>query len=58
MADEPTGNLDSSNSQIVFNILRELSQQKGNTIIAVTHDTDFANGTDRIIEISDGKLII
>ncbi|MCX6291180.1 MAG: ABC transporter ATP-binding protein [Bacteroidetes bacterium] len=56
MADEPTGNLDSANSDIVFSILKELAT-KGNTIITVTHDIDFAKGADRIIEIVDGKII-
>ena len=55
MADEPTGNLDSTNSEIVFEIFRNLSK-KGNTIITVTHDTDFANRADRIVEIVDGKI--
>lgn len=55
MADEPTGNLDSNNSEIVFEIFRNLSK-KGNTIITVTHDTDFANRADRIIEIIDGRI--
>ncbi len=56
MADEPTGNLDSINSKIVFDILQDLSRNKGNTIITVTHDTDFAHHADRIIEIADGKI--
>ena len=55
MADEPTGNLDSANSKIVFEILHGLSHQ-GITIIAVTHDIDFAHGSDRIIELVDGQL--
>jgi lipoprotein-releasing system ATP-binding protein len=55
MADEPTGNLDSGNSEIVFEIFRSLSK-KGNTIITVTHDNDFAKGADRILEIVDGKI--
>ncbi len=55
MADEPTGNLDSSNSEIVFEIFRNLSK-KGNTIITVTHDRDFAKRADRIVEIVDGKI--
>ena len=55
MADEPTGNLDSSNTEIVFEIFRNLSKN-GNTIITVTHDTDFAGRADRIIEIVDGKI--
>ncbi len=56
MADEPTGNLDSANSEIVFDIFKELAK-KGNTIITVTHDPDFANRADRIIEIVDGKIV-
>ncbi|MEO8085642.1 MAG: ABC transporter ATP-binding protein [Bacteroidota bacterium] len=55
MADEPTGNLDSANSEIVFDIFRNLSK-KGNTIITVTHDRDFAKRADRIVEIVDGKI--
>lgn len=57
MGDEPTGNLDSSNTQIVFDILKDLSQSKGQTIIAVTHDPDFAANTDRIIEMHDGEIV-
>ena len=56
MADEPTGNLDSSNSKIVFDIFQDLSRNRGNTIITVTHDTDFAHRADRIIELVDGHL--
>lgn len=57
MGDEPTGNLDKANSDIVFDIFRDLSSQFGQTIIAVTHDLDFAQRTDRIIELSDGRLL-
>jgi lipoprotein-releasing system ATP-binding protein len=57
MADEPTGNLDSANSKIVFDIFRDLSRNKGNTVITVTHDTDFARRADRIIEIADGQIV-
>jgi len=56
MADEPTVNLDSSNSDIVFEIFRDLAK-KGNTIITVTHDSDFARRADRIIEIVDGSIV-
>ena len=49
MGDEPTGNLDTENTKNVFNILKELSQEFGQTIIAVTHDKEFADKTDRII---------
>lgn len=57
MGDEPTGNLDSRNSEIVFDILRELSTSRGQSMIVVTHDNDFAAKTDRIIEMADGKII-
>jgi len=56
MADEPTGNLDSTNSEIVFDIFQQLAI-KGNTIITVTHDTDFAKRADRIIEMVDGSVL-
>lgn len=57
MGDEPTGNLDSKNTNIVFDIFQELTQNYGQTIIAVTHDDDFANKSDRIIEMKDGLII-
>lgn len=57
MGDEPTGNLDKANTQTVFSIFRELAATMGQTIIAVTHDGDFAKNSDRIIEMSDGKII-
>jgi lipoprotein-releasing system ATP-binding protein len=57
MGDEPTGNLDTNNTKIVFEILKDLSRSYQQTIIAVTHDQEFANNSDRIIEMSDGKII-
>ena len=57
MGDEPTGNLDSKNTNIVFDVFKELAKERGQTIIAVTHDDEFADNCDRIIELSDGKLI-
>jgi lipoprotein-releasing system ATP-binding protein len=57
MGDEPTGNLDSKNTAIVFNIFKEISHEFGQTIIAVTHDNDFAKASDRTIELADGKII-
>jgi lipoprotein-releasing system ATP-binding protein len=57
MGDEPTGNLDSKNSRNVFDIFKELSQDFGQTIIAVTHDNDFAKASDRTIELADGEII-
>ena len=57
MGDEPTGNLDTANTQIVFDIFRELARERKQTIIAVTHDDDFADNCDRIIEMKDGVII-
>jgi lipoprotein-releasing system ATP-binding protein len=57
MGDEPTGNLDSYNSNIVFDIFRDLTHTYHQTIIAVTHDEEFARKSDRVVEMSDGKII-
>lgn len=57
MGDEPTGNLDSHNSEIVFEILQELTQKQHQTIIVVTHDEDFAKRTDQVIEMVDGEIV-
>jgi lipoprotein-releasing system ATP-binding protein len=57
MGDEPTGNLDKKNSEIVFDIFKQIAHENHQTIIAVTHDPDFAKGTDRIIEMSDGQIL-
>jgi lipoprotein-releasing system ATP-binding protein len=57
MGDEPTGNLDSSNSRNVFDIFRQLAREGGQTIIAVTHDEEFARNTDRTIEMMDGRIV-
>jgi lipoprotein-releasing system ATP-binding protein len=57
MGDEPTGNLDSHNASNVFDVFKELSLNDGLSLLIVTHDHDFANKTDRIIEMSDGRII-
>jgi len=57
MGDEPTGNLDSHNTHIVFDIFKELTHTYKQTIIAVTHDESFAKNSDRIVEMSDGKIV-
>ena len=57
MGDEPTGNLDSKNTDIVFDIFRQLAKYQGQTIIAVTHDDDFAAKSDRVLELSDGYMV-
>jgi len=57
MGDEPTGNLDSKNSNLVFDIFKELSQEKKLSLLIVTHDDDFANKCDRKIIMEDGRVI-
>lgn len=56
MCDEPTGNLDKKNTEIVFDIFNQL-KSKEQTLLVVTHDNDFASRTSRIIEMEDGKII-
>ncbi len=55
MADEPTGNLDSTNSLIILDIFRKLAG-RGHTILAITHDKDFAFKSNRQLEMTDGKI--
>lgn len=57
MGDEPTGNLDSQNSENVFRIFKRLKEEEGLSLLVVTHDIDFANRTDRIIEMEDGRIL-
>lgn len=57
MGDEPTGNLDSKNTQNVFDIFKELTRKYQQTIIAVTHDEHFAKNSDRTIEMKDGQIV-
>lgn len=56
MGDEPTGNLDKKNSEIVFHIFEELAQVYKQTLLIVTHDNEFADRTSRIIEMEDGRI--
>ena len=57
LADEPTGNLDSENGKMIFDLLHKLSKTENTTIIVVTHDLTIAGKTDRSFKLSDGKLI-
>lgn len=56
LADEPTGNLDSTTGKKIFDLLHKLSRTENTTIIAVTHDLDIAGKTDRTFKLRDGKL--
>lgn len=57
MGDEPTGNLDKKNSDMVFDIFKELTQEQQQTLLIVTHDTDFAGRTQRTITMQDGQIV-
>lgn len=57
MGDEPTGNLDTKNTSIVFDIFKQLTSEFNQTVVAVTHDNDFAKASDRIIEMADGRIV-
>ncbi len=57
MGDEPTGNLDKKNSDLVFDIFKKLTLQEKQTLLIVTHDNDFAARTNRIITMEDGNII-
>lgn len=56
MADEPTGNLDSESGDEVMAVLKNLNQERGTTLIVVTHDPEIAALTDRVIKILDGRI--
>ncbi len=57
MGDEPTGNLDKKNSDLVFDIFNKLTQENNQTLLIVTHDNDFAKKTHRTIVMEDGRII-
>ena len=57
LADEPTGNLDSSNGQHIFDLLIEMNRKRGTTLILVTHERDLTDAADRVIELKDGAIV-
>ena len=57
LADEPTGNLDSHSSEVIYNIFRDINKNFGTTFIIITHDERIAKQTDRIVEIKDGAIM-
>ena len=57
MADEPTGNLDSTNGRLVLDLLLERNKREGTTLVLVTHDTEVASRADRKIVLKDGMVV-
>jgi len=57
LADEPTGNLDSKNSDRIIELIKELHRVKGATIILVTHESQVADQSQRILTLEDGEII-
>ena len=57
LADEPTGNLDSKTGINVMNFLQKLHEEKGKTIVMVTHDLNLAQYAHRLVELKDGKIV-
>ena len=57
LADEPTGNLDTENSELVMNMLTELNRRLGQTILLITHNPEVATFTDRIVNMRDGHVL-
>jgi lipoprotein-releasing system ATP-binding protein len=58
MGDEPTGNLDKRNSEIVYGIFRHIAREQKRSLLIVTHDSDFAERTDRNIVMEDGRVVM
>jgi len=57
LADEPTGNLDTTTGKMIFDLLHSLSRKESTTIVVVTHDLEIAGKTDKTFKLNDGKLV-
>ncbi len=57
LADEPTGNLDTANARMVYELFRQLNRDLGQTILVVTHDPEWAGSSDRVIRLLDGRVV-
>ena len=58
LADEPTGHLDTENSQEILNVFKQLNQEEKLTIILATHDVQLGSQTNRVIYLQDGKIVV
>jgi len=56
IADEPTGNLDQKNSEVIFNILKEITENRGKTVLLATHNSNFYKNSHRAIEMINGTI--
>jgi len=57
LADEPTGNLDSTNSQALLEILRQTNRKEGQTIVMITHSPEASAYADRVVHMKDGRIL-
>jgi putative ABC transport system ATP-binding protein len=57
LADEPTGNLDTTSTEAIIELLQDLNRSDGITVVVVTHENDVASSTKRAIRLLDGKII-
>jgi lipoprotein-releasing system ATP-binding protein len=57
LADEPTGNLDTANTESVYRLFREINSELKTSFLIVTHDRTVAEMTDRVLEVQDGELV-
>ncbi len=57
LADEPTGNLDTKNARTVYDLFRDINRAQEQTILVVTHDQDWAQRSDRVLRLLDGRLV-
>ena len=57
IADEPTGNLDSANAEIVLRLLQQISRERGRTVLMATHSREAAEFASRVIQMRDGHLV-
>jgi len=58
LADEPTGNLDSKTSESIIALLKRINQERGTTLLVVTHDSHVASNAHRIVRLFDGKIVV
>jgi ABC-type lipoprotein export system ATPase subunit len=58
LADEPTGELDAANEQLVLDALRRLREERGSTVIVVTHSAGVADAAERVVEMRDGRVVV